>query len=987
MLIIHPQTGVIYYANQAASDFYGYPLDDLIGMNIDNINMLTPDEVAAERLRAANEERNFFVFKHRLANGDIRTVHVYSYPVQISGETYLYSFIIDQTVLATTEARNRLLIIGVLSLITLGIITTSTLMIILWRKNLKVKESEQRFKILHNASFGGMFIHDQEIILDCNQGFADMTGHTIDELIGMSIFDFIDKEYHDIVLSNIKIGYEKAYEIKGVRKNGEVFPMITEARNMIYKGKKVRTGEFKDLTEIKISQEKLKQSEEFIKLVLNSTASGIYTVDLNDTCTYVNENVLNLLGYTDKNELIGKTMHELIHHSYEDGKPYPKEDCVLAKKRSEGEVFNTDDIIWKKDGTFLHVSYSSVPQIMDGKVVGYVITFHDISERVKYERALKESYIRFQTLFEKAPLGYQSLDVNGCLLEVNQTWLDLFGYDKDEVIGKWFGDFLHPKYKDAFKKRFEFFKKRGKIHSEFEMVTKDGTPLFIAFEGLIGVDDNNQFQQTFCTLNDITERKKTELEIKHALERYRLLGEISNTGVWEFNIEQNYLWCSPEYFSMLGRNQKDYPMKPENIKETWFDLMHPDDLEMASTLFAQYLAEKPNSTYENYFRLKTINGDYRWIWSRGTFIRDEKGSSTDVVIGTHIDITERKENEDNILYTSKHDFLTGLPNRRYFDEKIKELDKPQNYPMVIAMIDLDGLKMMNDAYGHDTGDDAIKTVANLLKDSFGDTSFISRLGGDEFLTITPQTTLDDFKQKRNELLRKTSNMKVKDIQVSLSIGAAVKTDSSQKIDQVITEAENNMYSNKVLHGQSSRNQVIVALFDALKEKHNEERVHSERVSHYCDMMGEKLKLSDNEKAELSFAGRMHDIGKITILDHILKKPGKLTDDEWVIMKSHTTNGYQILRSADQYSRLAEYALTHHERMDGKGYPQGLKGEEIPLFSRIISICDSYEAMTADRPYRQALSKDFAIAELKRCSGTQFDPILVEVFINEVLNKH
>jgi HD-GYP domain-containing protein (c-di-GMP phosphodiesterase class II) len=131
---------------------------------------------------------------------------------------------------------------------------------------------------------------------------------------------------------------------------------------------------------------------------------------------------------------------------------------------------------------------------------------------------------------------------------------------------------------------------------------------------------------------------------------------------------------------------------------------------------------------------------------------------------------------------------------------------------------------------------------------------------------------------------------------------------------------------------------------------------------------------------------MHDIGKITIPDHILKKPGKLTDEEWTIMKSHTTNGYQILRSADQYSRLADYALTHHERYDGKGYPQGLKGEDIPLYSRIIAICDAYEAMTADRPYRKALTKEVAIAELKRCAGTQFDPRLVEVFVNEVVSN-
>jgi HD-GYP domain-containing protein (c-di-GMP phosphodiesterase class II) len=178
--------------------------------------------------------------------------------------------------------------------------------------------------------------------------------------------------------------------------------------------------------------------------------------------------------------------------------------------------------------------------------------------------------------------------------------------------------------------------------------------------------------------------------------------------------------------------------------------------------------------------------------------------------------------------------------------------------------------------------------------------------------------------------------------------------------------------------------VNVALFNSLKEKYEDERIHSDRVSHYCLMMGEKLNLTKNEILELEFAGLIHDIGKITIPDSILKKPGKLTEDEWTIMKTHTTHGYQILRSADKYSKLADYALTHHERWDGKGYPKGIKEEEIPLFSRIICICDAFEAMTSDRPYRKALPVESAIEELIRCSGSQFDPYLVNLFVKKVL---
>lgn len=353
------------------------------------------------------------------------------------------------------------------------------------------------------------------------------------------------------------------------------------------------------------------------------------------------------------------------------------------------------------------------------------------------------------------------------------------------------------------------------------------------------------------------------------------------------------------------------------------------------------------------------------------------------ILSTSIDITDKKLTEEKIKHASLHDYLTGLPNRRYFDEKIIELDKQENFPLIIAMLDIDGLKLINDTLGHFSGDQAIVEVAKLLDTCFSESSFASRTGGDEFMIVCSKMTLDEFKQRRNMMLKLVSEVKIHDVEISLSIGIAVKDDDQDKMEDIIIKAENDMYANKVLHGQSARNKIIVTLFDALKDKYEEERIHSSRVSHFCALMGEKLNLLESEKQELELAGRMHDIGKISIPDTILRKDGKLSDDEWMIMKTHTTNGYQILRSADQYSRLAEYALTHHERIDGSGYPQGLKGDEIPLFSRIIAICDAFEAMTTDRQYRKSLSSQEAIAEIQRCSGTQFDSQLVEMFVTEV----
>ena len=315
-----------------------------------------------------------------------------------------------------------------------------------------------------------------------------------------------------------------------------------------------------------------------------------------------------------------------------------------------------------------------------------------------------------------------------------------------------------------------------------------------------------------------------------------------------------------------------------------------------------------------------------------------------------------------------------------------EFDQEQYFPLTVAMIDLDGLKLINDAYGHDLGDEVLIKISSVLKSYLGDDDFVARIGGDEFVMIFPNTQAKEFEVIRNAISNDSLSFMHNDFKFSISVGYDVKTDSATEIKDVLKNAEDKMYANKILHGQSARNETIMTLFEALKEKYDEEKLHSSRVSEYCKMMGEELKLSEDQTKELEFAGLMHDIGKITIPDRILDKPGKLTEDEWVIMKTHTINGYHILRSADKYSMLAEYALTHHERWDGKGYPNGLKEDEIPLFSRIISICDSYEAMTADRPYRKALDYKVAIAELNRCAGSQFDIELVDIFIKAVTEK-
>jgi putative nucleotidyltransferase with HDIG domain len=247
-----------------------------------------------------------------------------------------------------------------------------------------------------------------------------------------------------------------------------------------------------------------------------------------------------------------------------------------------------------------------------------------------------------------------------------------------------------------------------------------------------------------------------------------------------------------------------------------------------------------------------------------------------------------------------------------------------------------------------------------------------------------QTSTEELQELKEAILDGIAGETVQNMDLSLSIGYQLKTDPDQSLADLYKDAENIMYKYKLASGASVRNHAIQAIYKTLTDKYELERNHSHRVSELSVALGKALGMHADELNELELSGLFHDIGKISLPDSILNKPSRLTKEEYDIVKSHTRNGYAILRAADEYSDLAKNALYHHEHYDGGGYPDGLKGDAIPIQSRIIHIADAFEAMTSDRPYRKAMPVERAIAELKKYQGTQFDPNLLDVFLEHVL---
>ncbi|WP_303866268.1 HD domain-containing phosphohydrolase [Acetobacterium wieringae] len=350
------------------------------------------------------------------------------------------------------------------------------------------------------------------------------------------------------------------------------------------------------------------------------------------------------------------------------------------------------------------------------------------------------------------------------------------------------------------------------------------------------------------------------------------------------------------------------------------------------------------------------------------------------------DVTERKQAEQEIRYLSYHDYLTGLHNRRYYEEELERLDVPDNLPITMIMADVNGLKLINDSFGHAMGDELLKKSARLILEAAPKNSIVARLGGDEFIVILPQTDIFQAVEVINDLKTKTSNEKIDAFDISISFGCEIKESENQDIQEIYKRAEDDMYRHKLYESTSIKNKTIELIMNTLYEKSSREMLHSRRVSEICKSIAIEMSLSKDAVNQIGAAGLMHDIGKMGIDEKILNKGGHLNFEEWQEIQRHPEIGYRILSSSSEFSEMARYVYEHHERWDGKGYPKKLKHEEISIQARIIGVADAYDAMTCDRSYRNGLSQADAICELKKHAGTQFDPEVTRIFIEKVLTQ-
>ena len=366
-------------------------------------------------------------------------------------------------------------------------------------------------------------------------------------------------------------------------------------------------------------------------------------------------------------------------------------------------------------------------------------------------------------------------------------------------------------------------------------------------------------------------------------------------------------------------------------------------------------------------------------------IKNYKGDTTGMVFVLR-DISERRAAEERIKYLSFHDRLTDLYSRDYFEEELRRVDTPRELPLALVMGDVNGLKLVNDVFGHVEGDRLLRKIAEALKGACRKEDMVARWGGDEFVVLLPRTTETlaiEFAKRVRALCSESGGTP---IQPSIALGIVTKERADQNLGELLKIAEDRMYRNKLMERKSTRSAIIYSLQKTVQEKSLEMGEHAVRLKNMSLEVGRAIGLPDDKLDELSLLAMLHDIGKLAISDQILGKPGRLLPEEWEAMQSHLEIGYRIVESTPELAHIGEALLAHHEWWDGTGYPKRLNGEQIPLISRILAIVDAYDVMTHDRPYRLAMGRDEALRELQQCAGTQFDPRLVQSFVQLISSK-
>lgn len=608
----------------------------------------------------------------------------------------------------------------------------------------------------------------------------------------------------------------------------------------------------------------------------------------------------------------------------------------------------------------------------------------------KSELQLKKSELLFEAIFEQAPIGIAVVNNYTFLSEMNSMFEKILGRTKEELAKLDWIDITHPDDIKGDVKLFKKFKK-GIIKGysmEKRFVKPDGKYVWVFMViANINISNITNSNNHLCIISDITEWKITQQSLTE-IERSKSVLLSNLPGIaYRCRIEEGSLiteFLSEGCYELTG--YKSESLLGGNGSLMYGDLILDRHKQFTENEWKNAVCNKTPYRYE--YEILSASGEEKWVLEIGQGIYDKDGNA-EAIEGIIIDITESKKRIEQIEFMSNHDYLTGLYNRRYYEMEKLHIDFYTYLPISIIMADINGLRLINNTFGHAEGDKLIIETAKILKSCCKSSDILARTGGDEFCILMTNTsessvneTIARIKEECDKYNKKLSNAEQ---YINISIGSSTKNTKDENLNMCEKEANEYMLKRKILDRKSYHNALLSSIMATMYARSHETEAHAIRIEKNCLKIGERMQLNQRQMDDLHLYSMLHDIGKVSIDDRILNKQSKLTEREWAIMKTHPEIGCRIALSVPEIASIADYILSHHERWDGTGYPRGHKGEEIPLLSRILAIADAYDAMTEGRIYRKAISSEEAIEEIRKNTGSQFDPEIVDIFLEIIKN--
>lgn len=685
---------------------------------------------------------------------------------------------------------------------------------------------------------------------------------------------------------------------------------------------------------------------------------------------YANDACVRFFRGKSKQDIVGLLVEDLIMPDF---LTFFRErmDRITATKMPNPSA---DYMFQRLDGSIAYAEVNSSPTF-EGDNMEICVFIHDLTEKRQNEMMLRKVQKRNHDLITEMKEGIGVFEVlpdrNDATLVFMNKGLRSNLAMKEELLGLQITELFPTIDSSERKEIFDVLNSQAVLRKQIRVGQE-----VIELKFFTNID-----KELVMMVSNITEITKAMQEIREQKTRLEQIILGTDAGTWEWDIPSDIIVVNRRWASLIGYTYEE--IKPHNLN-VWESLVHPDDLPSAHDALTRHLRGETNY-YQTEFRMKHKNGTYIWILDRGQVTQRDNQGNPLKMFGTHQDITTRKEKEFELERVSYHDFLTGLYNRRALVSHLGMLSQKGKLPISLAMADVNGLKITNDAFGHQAGDDLLMMVSRIITTNMAKDDFVARTGGDEFV-IVMSCPLAEAEKRFKKISSILDNTLIRGMRISVAFGLAEKTSSKQTFEGVIRKAEIEMYNRKMSTIINKRSDTIHTILETLFEKNPMERNHAENVSMLCKRMGSALGYSSDEIDILASAGLLHDIGKVALDTDLLQKP-KPNHSEWRQINMHSEIGYRLLASTDEYKMIANDILHHHENYDGTGYPFKIKGEEIPIRSRILAICNSYDSMISDNFYQKKLTVDDAIQELIKSTGKQFDPHLMEVFLHQVLNRN